>query len=354
MTFYEELQLNQVGSKKIIKESKTIKEKIYHIAVYLFKIILTLAFCMAFVLAFSVLFGNNNSTVGVVVLLCILVFRNVDLEIQLQDAIISLVIIFLIFAFGPYLAHNSNIFVSFLIHFFCIGTLLFLGCHNIKISNHSTLILGYLLLYGYDVTGTSYVKRLVGIAFGLILVGIVYYHKHHKKVYDIKLKNLFQAFDLRTARTQWQLLITLSVSSALFLAACFHFLRIVWVGIATMSVLVPYRANIKERLKQRIFGNILGIAIFFLIYVFFPSYIYNNIGILGGIGVGLSATYGWQSVFNSFGALAIGTNLYGFSEAIFFRAVDTIFGVFYGFVFELLFFLYLRRTGRITGKDYNS
>ena len=170
----------------------------------------------------------------------------------------------------------------------------------------------------------------------------------------MKFRNLIQALNLRTSRTQWQLLIALSVSSALFLAECFHFLRIVWVGIAAMSVLVPFRSNIKERLKQRIRGNILGIAIFFLIYNFFPDYIYNNVGIIGGIGVGLSATYGWQSVFNSFGALAIGTNLYGFSEAIFFRAVDTIFGVLYGFVFELMFYLYLKRTGRLTAKDYNS
>ncbi|WP_455715520.1 FUSC family protein [Anaerosporobacter sp.] len=351
MTFYEELQLNQAGSKKIIKNSKNGREKIYHIVIYLFKIILSLAFCIAFVLGFIILFGNNNSNVGVVTLLCILVFRNVDLEIHIHQAMVSLVAMFLVFALGSHFAHYNNLFISTFIHLLSIGTLMILGCHNIKMSNHSTLVLSYLLLYGYDVSGTAYMKRLVGLALGALLVCIVYYHKHHKKVYEAKIKDLIQAFDLHSARTQWQLLITLSVSSALLLAECFHFLRIVWVGIAAMSVLVPYRKNIKERLKQRICGNILGIIIFFVIYNCFPSYLYNNIGIIGGIGVGLSATYGWQTVFNSFGALAIGTNLFGFPEAMFFRLVDTVFGVIYGFVFEVLFYLYIRKNGKFFSED---
>ena len=37
MRFYQELQLNQSGSKELIRQSKTTKEKLYHIAVYLFK-----------------------------------------------------------------------------------------------------------------------------------------------------------------------------------------------------------------------------------------------------------------------------------------------------------------------------
>ena len=37
-----------------------------------------------------------------------------------------------------------------------------LGCHNPFMFNQSTLVLGYLLLYGYDVSGRSYVMRLAG------------------------------------------------------------------------------------------------------------------------------------------------------------------------------------------------
>ena len=41
MTFYQELQLNQAGSKKVIRESETTQEKWRHILIYLLKIAIT-------------------------------------------------------------------------------------------------------------------------------------------------------------------------------------------------------------------------------------------------------------------------------------------------------------------------
>ena len=76
MTFYQELQLNQAGSKDLLKKSETAKEKIYHLFVYMAKVAVTMAFCFLFVTIFSILLGNENSIVGVVVLLCLMVFRS--------------------------------------------------------------------------------------------------------------------------------------------------------------------------------------------------------------------------------------------------------------------------------------
>ena len=45
--------------------------------------------------------------------------------------------------------------------------------------------------------------------------------------------------------------------------------------------------------------------------IFLVSPILAFIGVIGGIGVGFSTKYGWQAVFNTFGALAIATELYG-------------------------------------------
>lgn len=75
MTFYQELQLNQAGSKNLLKKSETLKEKLYHMWVYLVKIAATMAFCFFFVSIFSILFGNENSIVGVVVLLCLMCLK---------------------------------------------------------------------------------------------------------------------------------------------------------------------------------------------------------------------------------------------------------------------------------------
>ena len=68
MTFYQELQLNQAGSKELLRKSETAQERRYHALVYLAKVAITMLFCFAFVSVFSILFGNENSVVGVVVL----------------------------------------------------------------------------------------------------------------------------------------------------------------------------------------------------------------------------------------------------------------------------------------------
>ncbi len=52
MTFYQELQLNQAGSKNLLKKSETLKEKLYHMWVYLVKIAATMAFVFS-LLVFS-------------------------------------------------------------------------------------------------------------------------------------------------------------------------------------------------------------------------------------------------------------------------------------------------------------
>ena len=105
MTFYQELQLNQAGSKNLLNKSETVKEKLYHMLVYLVKIAVTMIFCFFFVTVFSILFGNENSIVGVVVLLCLMVFRNADLGIHAGQSTMLLALFFVIMTVCPHLAN---------------------------------------------------------------------------------------------------------------------------------------------------------------------------------------------------------------------------------------------------------
>lgn len=77
--------------------------------------------------------------------------------------------------------------------------------------------------------------------------------------------------------------------------------------------------------------------VFKVLYFLLPSPIYAFIGVIGGIGVGFSTKYSWQAVFNTFGALAIATELYGLKGAVSLRLIQNIFGV----VFTLLFCIIL-------------
>ena len=153
MTFYQELQLNQAGSKSLLKNSKTMKEKLYHAFVYMVKIAVTMVFCFAFVTASSIILGKDNSIVGVVVLLCVMVFRNADLGIHTGHSTWLLALFFVIMTVCPHLANQLSPLPALLINIAALAVLILFGCHNPFMFNQSTLVLGYLLLYGYDVSG---------------------------------------------------------------------------------------------------------------------------------------------------------------------------------------------------------
>ena len=51
-------------------------------------------------------------------------------------------------------------------------------------------------------------------------------------------------------------------------------------------------------------------------YIVLPESMYPYIGMIGGIGVGYSAGYAWQTAFNTFGALSIAAGLFGMPYAV--------------------------------------
>ena len=169
MTFYQELQLSSTGSKQLIRNTTDPKEKRRHILIYNFKVYLVMAFCVAVVSIYSKLTGNNNSVVGVTVLLAVLVLRQADFGIRTTHGLLSIAGIFGILMAGPRLANMAPPLAAFAVNVVCILLLMILGCHNVIMYNHSTFVLGYLLLLGYDVTGKEYTFRVIGLLVGMVI-----------------------------------------------------------------------------------------------------------------------------------------------------------------------------------------
>ena len=330
MNFYQELQLNQAGSKAIIKNSTTQKQKAYHIGVYLFKILITMIFCVAFVTGYSKIFGSENSIVGVVILLCVMGFRFVNTGLKPSHGILAMIMIFIILAVGPRVANQVGLLGQLFVNLICVFLLMILGCHNVIFFNQSTLVLGYLLLFGYDVTGKEYKMRLLSILVGAIMTILVYYHNHRNKQYKRTLCDLIKEFHITSTRAKWQLSITVGVAFVIFITGIMGFPRTMWAGIATMSVIQPFHSDMRHRVTGRIWGNLLGSVVFSLLYHVVPESLYFTFGIIGGIGVGLSATYGWQAVFNSLGAMTIASEFLGWQGAIFYRVINNVCGVLFG------------------------
>ena len=346
MKFYHELQLNQIGSKKIIKESETLKQKLYHLIVYLFKILLTVGFCFLFVTIYSLLFSNENSIIGVVVLLYLLVFRNAHFMIKTNQSLFLFILFFAIMAVMPQIASHAHPLIGLIINLLSISTFVFLGCHEPGFYNQSTLVLCYLLIYGYPVEGVLYEKRVLGLIVGCIIVSTIFYIKNRHQQHPETISSIIKAFDIHNPRTQWQLCQVIGVSLVVFVLECLGIKRSMWGGIAAMSVILPAMPQMKKRVVGRVVGNIAGVMIFVILYYTLPHSIYTYIGILGGIGVGLSATYSWQAIFNTFGALAIASELYGLSHALSLRIATNVFAVIFALLFCVIFYKFIASSKR--------
>lgn len=337
MTVYQELQLNAAGSKALVRNAKDKREKWRHMLIYLFKVVITLVFCMSVVMAYSMIFGAENSTAGVVVLLALLVLRMADFGIKTTHGIGVIFLVFGILAVGPRVSNMLPLGLAFVVNVVCIFSILVLTCHNVLMSNHSTFVLGYLLLQGYDVSGNAYVMRLAALASGAVICALIFYKNQRKRVHKRSFKDLFREIDLQAVRTQWYIKLTLGISTVLLIAAALHLPRAMWAAIATMSTLLPFTEDLIYRVKRRIPFNIAGGLVFLILYQVLPAGIYANIGLLGGFGVGFSAGYAAQTLFNTFGALAVAANLFGPVGAVVLRVVCNALGACYSFVFDRIF-----------------
>ena len=329
MTFYQELQLSSTGSKQLIRNTTDPKEKRRHILIYNFKVYLVMAFCVAVVSMYSKLTGSSNSVVGVTVLLAVLVLRQADFGIRTTHGLLSIAGIFGILMAGPRLANMVPPLAAFAVNAVCILLLMILGCHNVIMYNHSTFVLGYLLLLGYDVTGKEYTFRVIGLLVGMVICMIVFYKNQRNRAYRRTFLDLFREFDLKSARSRWYIRLTLIVSSAMLIMTLLGLPRAMWAGIACMSVCMPFTEDAKERAKLRGIYNIVGSLIFIVLYLVLPKSMYPYIGVIGGIGVGYSAGYAWQTVFNTFGALSIAAGMFGMPAAVALRIGANVFGAVY-------------------------
>ena len=314
MTFYQELQLSSTGSKQLIRSTTDPKEKRRHILIYNFKVYLVMAFCVAVVSMYSKLTGSSNSVVGVTVLLAVLVLRQADFGIRTTHGLLSIAGIFGILMAGPRLANIVPPLAAFAVNAVCILLL---------------MILGYLLLLGYDVTEKEYTFRVIGLLVGMVICMIVFYKNQRNRAYRRTFLDLFREFDLKSARSRWYVKLTLIVSSAMLFMNLLGLPRAMWAGIACMSVCLPFTEDCIPRSVSRGMFNVVGCLLFIVLYLVLPKSMYPYIGMIGGIGVGYSAGYPWQTAFNTFGALSIAAGIFGMPAAIALRIGANVLGAAY-------------------------
>lgn len=336
MKFYDLLQLSTKNLKeKIEKSNKEEKRRLWKALIV--KDILCVVFAIIFIVSMNMIFGEKNSSFAVVIFCILLGIRFVDFDYKLSTSIINLFICFTLIVLGPYLNTILNPILSFIINFIFLMTILIMTCEKPAYGNSSLYVFGYILLFGSPVSGHDMTLRIGEMLFGFLICALVLYKKNKNKKYEKTFKDVTKSFSIKDKKSIWQFKLALGISLGIFIGNLFNIERIMWMGIAIMSVLTPYYDTPHERIKDRMVGVIIGSSVFLIVYLIIPNSYLSLIGPISGLCLGLCASYRWSSILNCFGALLLASSIYGGYEATFLRIQNNVLGCIFAFIFYYIF-----------------
>lgn len=309
--------------------------------------IVIVAFAIALVGAFAIPFGYDNAIVGVVVLLSLLSFKKVHLGYDIRHSSLALFGIYAVLAAGPPAAYHSGPIGGFFVNIVALLFILIFGCDRVEFYNHAILVLSYLLLYGNPPADAhSATLRVIALVLGGGWAASLLYRSHADHKTGRGFRAVLRSFDPFSRHGVWKIQLATSVPLGMLIGTRMGLERTMWIGIATMSVLTPTVDTRHTKAIQRVIGTIIGCILFSAIIAVLPNDYIAALGIIGGICIGFSATYTYQSMFNSLGALGMAMVLYGAHISVVDRLVDNAVGIILALLATLVVDLALARLAR--------
>ena len=240
---------------------------------------------LLFVKGFEVIFGSNNSLVGVTIIISILVLMQEDLTKNLSSNLMKLLFMNLISGVFSNVA-THNMYLGLVLNF---SILLLIGYSLTSKLNKVMVVpfgLQYLFMLYTPVAGSDFTKRLVGLATGAILimlVQLVIYRgsKNNKKVEDSEVENtinnenkeeneyirVLNKFNIHHVRGAYAIRIALLTTISVFIVDFFNLAQGRWIVYTIFSLTELYSEHCRVRSKQRLQGTVIGIIIIMLLFV---------------------------------------------------------------------------------------
>lgn len=327
MTFYESLQLDPYVLKQHIKQAKNTKEKSFYYKALFVRSILLVGFASLFIGLIAFLCGSVNASLAVVLFCILLSIRFVDFGYKISHSIVSLAIVFSILFMIPLINSIDLLTIKWLINFIAILTIFMLTGSNPKMGNPGLYSFSYLFLMGTAQKLDSNELKMRGVLLfvSFLFFSVILFIKHKQKNKDKPFIADFIGENILSKRNLWLTYYALGVSLILLVGEHIPLERFMWVTFAFSSLISGYEDNlIKERFIDRIVGVIIGSILFGVFNQFIPAMV---LAITSGLALGLTTTYRYKSVFNSFGALSTASLLFGLQSSINIRIVNNLIGL---------------------------
>lgn len=300
--------------------------------------ILLVTFAMLFIIISTSIFGKGNASIAVAFFCIILQSKFVGYNYNIKTTLINFAVICTIMGFSGAIIPKFPALLGFIVNFVLLFTITVMTCDDPRMGNVGIYAFAYLFSTYFPPTNPYEFKmRLIQVFCGFILCGLILYHKHHAEFANDKFINVIKRFSFKEEKCRWQFRLAFGISLGLFIGQALHLPRYFWVGVASLSMLSPYKLKLKERMFQRIIGIVVGSCLFGVIYKVLPHSMVSILRPIGGFLVGFTTTYHWSTVFNCFGALVLASAIYGGKFSVELRIFNNILGCVISILFILIF-----------------
>lgn len=351
MTLYQKMQLSPAVLRQHIRASVAQEKKQYVIALVL-RSVLLLLFAIAYISIFTSLFGQKNSYVGVGSLCMLLSIRFVNYGYHIIDSLLALFLISSLYLINSFFLAGLPIILYFVVQLASLSFILSMTTTHPEYGNGGVYAFSYILITSNAVSGQHEILQRTGaVSLSLLFCGLVFLQKHSQADRNRRLHHICKGYSLKQATYQWQLRLALGIAFALTMGNYLAIPRSMWMGFASMSLLLPQTHHILSRGFSRMVGVTIGSVIFILCLHLFPTEWVFLLGPLAGFCLGLTPHYGWASIWNCFGALSAAYVLLGILPAGVIRIQNNFLGILCGLGMALIFQLFQKKLTKPVGQN---
>lgn len=329
--------------------------KVKKIAMEIVKKIPLFIFCVLFINGYNWAFGTENSIVGVVLLMGLLILMGTNLEYNVGQAAVGIGFLFIILAFAPKLS-LLNPWIGLLVNIVSLTLIMILSGCDLTKSGYLPFMMGYIMLQGYDVVGVVFDKRCISLIIGGIVVGLFYYFIHKKNPNTRTVMDLIKENSLHSQRTQQYIRLVVTLVLVMFFGDIFGFSKTMWIGLTVLSLSTHLEEEYKSRFLLRIPATIIGSIVVFALFEKFVPMQYQAFAILlAGFLSMFVTSYFIKTIYNSFSALIAAILIFPPEQAVEMRIIGNILGVVIAFisvvVFSVIFNQLAKRRNGLLSKE---
>ena len=240
-----------------------------------------------FVIVFKSIFGDNNSLVGVAVIIEVLVLMGENLIPKAGTNFIRLLIINVLLGVGAFIA-SQHILLGLVINFVVLTLIGYFCTYNLNRTLTVPFGLLYLFMLYTPVEGSELIKRYLALAFGAICIMAMQFLINRKKskvnvkesklLYYLEDKTVWKAYKIwgkdihiNTIRLKYGVRIGILVAITAFIVYYFNLREGRWLSYTVFSLTELYADNCRIRSKQRLEGTLIGVAIVIILFIFIKN-----------------------------------------------------------------------------------